>query len=316
MSRRRVGSEGIRGVANRELTPELALAVGRAAAEELGRGGRRPRLLLGRDTRLSGPMFEAALAAGVAAAGGDVDLAGVVPTPGVARLVAREGYDGGLVVSASDRPFDENGIVLLGADGRRVAEEVEGRVEERLESLPRPPAEVWPDGGAGPGEERPDVGEIRPAPAAGPRYVEDLLAALEVDLSDVRVLLDCAHGATYRLAPLAFRAVGAAVETVAADPDGRNINAGCGLAHPAFVAAHVLQGDFDLGLAFDGDGGRVLAVDATGRPVEDARARALVARAQPAWAGSAPSGSAPWGEDGLLTGLLLARALRPSNVTM
>lgn len=313
MSRRWFGSEGIRGVANRELTPELALAVGRAAAQELGGGGTRPRLLVGRDTRVSGPMLEAAVAAGVTAAGGDVDLAGVVPAPGVSRVVAGEVYDGGVVVSASDRPFDENGITLLGTDGRRLAAELEVRVEERLASLLRSPAESWADAGDVSGEERPDVGQIRPAPAVGPRYVEDLLAALSVDLSGLRVLLDCSHGATYRLAPLAFRAAGAAVETVGADPDGRNINAGCGSAHPEFLAAHALQGDFDLGLAFDGDGGRVLAVDATGRPVRAERVGAIVAGGQPAQTGRASSVHAASSDDGIMIGLLLGHALRRSG---
>jgi phosphoglucosamine mutase len=259
------GTDGIRGVANVDLTPELALRAGRAAAAVLGDGGT-ARLLIGRDTRLSGPMLEGALIAGITSVGGTAVLAGVVPTPAISRLVAADGsLSGGVVISASHNPYEDNGVKLFGSDGKKLPDEVEARVEAAMEHLEEP-------GVSGVG-----VGTVEPLPAAGPRYVEDLLGALEVDLSGLRVLLDCGHGATYRTSPLAFQLAGAHVETVCADPDGVNINAGCGSTHLEYVAARVVQGDYDLALAFDGDGDRVLAVDAMGRTVDGDQILAILA---------------------------------------
>lgn len=285
MSRKWFGTDGIRGVANVDLTPELAVRVGRAAAAVLGEGGG-ARLLVGRDTRRSGPMLEGALAAGITSLGGTAILAGVVPTPAVSRLVAAargavgavesraagtgdshgstragtgvgEGpYHGGVVISASHNPYEDNGIKIFGPDGKKLPDDVEARIEAAME-------ELGEAGAPGVG-----VGIVESLPAAGPRYVEDLLAALPVDLSGRRVLLDCGHGATYRTSPLAFQLAGAYVETVGADPDGLNINAGCGSTHLDYLAARIVQGDYDLGLAFDGDGDRVLAVDPAGNPVD------------------------------------------------
>jgi phosphoglucosamine mutase len=255
LTRKWFGTDGIRGVANVDLTAELALQVGRAAASVLGTAGT-SKLLVGRDTRLSGPMLESALAAGVASAGGTAVLAGVVPTPAVSRLVAAGDYSGGVVISASHNPFDDNGIKLFGPDGKKLPDAVELEVEAAMDASSDAP----PEG--------PHVGRIEQAPGAGAQYAEDLLAALDVDLTGLRVLLDCAHGATYRVAPLAFQMVGAKVETVCAEPDGVNINAGCGSTHLDFISAHVVQGEYDLGLAFDGDGDRVLAVDSAGNVVD------------------------------------------------
>ena len=265
MTRKWFGTDGIRGVANVDLTPELALRAGRAAAAVLGGSGAGARILVGRDTRLSGPMLEGALMAGIASAGGTAVLAGVVPTPAVSRLVAAGDYHGGVVISASHNPFQDNGIKLFGSDGKKLADAVELRVEHLMEAS------------VGTGSHGVEVGSALTLPGAGPQYVEDLLAALDVDLTGLRVLLDCGHGATYRVAPLAFQITGAVVETVCAEPDGVNINAGCGSTHLDFLSARVTQGDYDLGLAFDGDGDRVLAVDAGGDVVDGDQILAILA---------------------------------------
>lgn len=261
MSRRWFGTDGIRGVANVDLTPELALRVGRAAVRAL-RSEAPPRVLVGRDTRLSGPVLGSAVAAGVAAEGGGAYLGGVLPTPAVARLVVTRGFDFGVVISASHNPYRDNGIKIFGPDGHKLSDDLEKRVEEEME------------GGAvssGP------VGVIEEMVGAAPDYVEELLNTLDVDLSGVRVLLDCAQGAAFQVAPLAFRAAGAHVETICAQPDGTNINEGCGSTDIETLSSYVAQGDYDLGLAFDGDADRVLAVDAAGRSVDGDKIIAILA---------------------------------------
>ncbi len=248
-----------------DLTPELALRAGRAAAAVLGGGSRPARILVGRDTRVSGPMLEGALCAGIASAGGTAVLAGVVPTPAVSRLVAAGGFDGGVVISASHNPYQDNGIKLFGGDGKKLADAIELRVEALM------------DGPTEKGSHSVEVGSIESLPGAGARYVEDLLAALDVDLTGLRVLLDCGQGSTYRVAPLAFQLAGADVETTCAEPDGININAGCGSTHLDLLSALAAPGDYDLGLAFDGDGDRVLAVDAAGGVVDGDQILAILA---------------------------------------
>lgn len=270
MSRAWFGTDGIRGLANVDLTPELALTVGRAAAQVLG-GGRPARLLVGRDTRRSGPMLEAAVSAGIASAGGRAYLTGVIPTPGVSRLVSAEGFDGGVIISASHNPFADNGIKLLGADGKKLPDAVELEMESWLADMCAP-IESGTSGVAGD-----QVGTIEVFPGAVSRYVDDLLAVVKVDLSGLRVLLDCAHGAAYQAAPLVFAAAGAQVETAFARPDGVNINAQCGSTHPGALASLVVQGQFDLGLAFDGDADRVLAVDRTGTVIDGDQILTLLA---------------------------------------
>ena len=269
MSRAWFGTDGIRGLANVDLTPELALAVGRAAASVLG-GDKPARLLVGRDTRRSGHMLEAAVCAGIASVGGHASVMGVIPTPGVSRLVAAEGFDGGVIISASHNPFADNGIKLLGPDGKKLPDSAELEVESCLAAMD---ASVV---SATSGVTGDMVGTIEAFPGAVSRYVDDLLAAVQVDLSGLRVLLDCAHGAAYQAAPLAFAAAGAYVETAFARPDGVNINADCGSTHPGALASLVVQGQFDLGLAFDGDADRVLAVDRTGAVVDGDQILALL----------------------------------------
>ena len=243
------GTDGVRGRVGELLTPELAVAVGRAAATEAA--ARRPQVVIVRDTRESGPMLESGLAAGIAAAGGDAYLGGVLPTPAASILVRRHGLDLAAVVSASHNPWQDNGIKFFGPDGMKLDHEIEGRIEERIAQGPA---------SAGSG-----IGRIRTLEGAFDDYLRELTSVFEADLRGRRVLLDCANGATYRAAPAAFERLGASVETIAAEPDGRNINAGCGAIHPERLAQRIGESDAEIGFAFDGDGDRMLAVDRDGR---------------------------------------------------
>jgi phosphoglucosamine mutase len=261
VTRKLFGTDGVRGVAGTELTAELALALGRAAA--LQSPDDRPQVLIIRDTRESGPMLEAALAAGVAEGGGDAWLAGVLPTPAASILVRRHGLDLAAVVSASHNPWRHNGIKFFGPDGRKLDDEI----EERIETLV-----------ANGGPKDAQVGRVRELEGALDDYLRALLSTFRLDLSGRRVLLDCANGATYRAASCAFERLGAAVETIGAEPDGRNINQGCGSTHPERLAEAMSGADAEIGFAFDGDGDRVIAVDADGEIRDGDELIALCAR--------------------------------------
>ena len=250
----------MRGVAGEFLTAELALALARAATERLQAA--RPRVLVIRDTRESGEMLEAAVAAGIAAGGGEALLGGVLPTPGAPLLIGRHGYDLGVVLSASHNPYRDNGIKFFGADGYKLSDSAERELEQALEA--------GGDGGA--------VGRVRPLEGALEEYVEALQERFgRLDLGGRRIALDCANGATYRAAPEIFRRLGADVDVLADAPDGRNINAGCGSTHVEALATHVHAGGHDAGFAFDGDGDRVLAVDRQGVVVDGDELIALAA---------------------------------------
>jgi phosphoglucosamine mutase len=259
------GTDGVRGVAGELLTAELALALGRAATATAWEGADgSPQVLIVRDTRESGPMLEAALAAGVAAAGGHALLGGVLPTPGAPLLVRRHGLQLAAVVSASHNPFEDNGIKLFGPDGTKLADDREQRVEAIV---------------AGEAVERRPVGRVRDLHGAAADYLRELqLRFRDLDLSGRRVLLDCANGATHAVAPEIFRRLGAEVEALAVAPDGRNINDGCGSTHVEALAERMAGGDHDAGFAFDGDGDRVLAVDGRGEVVDGDELIALAAR--------------------------------------
>jgi phosphoglucosamine mutase len=257
---RHFGTDGVRGRVGDAITPELALSLGRAATEAAE--AERPQVVIVRDTRESGPMLEAALAAGIAEAGGDALLAGVLPTPAASVLVRRHGLDLAAVVSASHNPWHDNGIKFFGADGRKLEDAAENRIEELI-------------GGS---SEAPSAGRVRDLEGALDDYVRELTSAFRLDLSGMRVMLDCANGAAYRAAPLAFERLGASVETVADEPDGRNINAGCGSTHLEVLAERIRGSDADIGFAFDGDADRVLAVDRNGRVHDGDELIALGAR--------------------------------------
>jgi phosphoglucosamine mutase len=258
------GTDGVRGIAGEFVTAELALALARAATERLRVD--LPRALIIRDTRESGEMLEAAVAAGVAAAGGEALIGGVLPTPGAPLLIERYGFDLGVVLSASHNPYRDNGIKFFGGDGFKLSDETEHEIEAALDDPAR-----W-EGRNG------HVGRVRTLHGT----TEDYLRALherfgELDLSGRRIALDCANGATYRVAPEIFRRLGADVDVLADAPDGRNINAGCGSTHVEVLATHVRDGGHDAGFAFDGDGDRVLAVDRRGVVVDGDELIALAA---------------------------------------
>jgi phosphoglucosamine mutase len=266
LARKLFGTDGVRGVAGELLTAELALSLGRAATAQAAADA--PRVLVIRDTRESGEMLEAALGAGVTAAGGDVLLAGVLPTPAAPLLLRRYGLDLAAVISASHNPYRDNGIKFFAADGFKLSDEDELAIEARLEELAGGrPAGSGADGATGPRLKR--IGRVRALHGTQ----EDYLRALHdrfanLDLSGLDVVLDCANGATYRAAPEIFRRLGAVVTALNETPDGRNINAGCGSTHVDQLAQAVVDGGHDVGFAFDGDGDRVLAVDRAGVVVD------------------------------------------------
>ncbi len=269
-SRKLFGTDGVRGEAGTFLTAELATSIGRAATASLEK--ERPQVLIVRDTRESGPMLEAALAAGIASAGGDALLAGVLPTPAAAILVRRLGLDLAAVVSASHNPFQDNGIKFFSGAGTKLPDEVEARIEALMEGGG---PDLTQGDGAPPAAE---PGRIEELHGGEDDYLRELAAAFPIDLSGRKVMLDCAHGATYRVAPRIFEQLGAEVETVGVDPDGRNINDGVGSTHVQALAKRVAASDAEIGFAFDGDGDRVLAVDAAGKVHDGDELIALAAR--------------------------------------
>jgi phosphoglucosamine mutase len=262
--RKLFGTDGVRGEAGTFLTAEVALALGRAATASLE--VERPQVLIVRDTRESGPMLESALAAGVAEAGGDALCAGVLPTPAAAVLVRKLGLDLAAVVSASHNPYKDNGIKFFGAAGSKLTDRAEARIEAVLGAGPEPAA----------------PGRVHELSGGEEDYLRALQAAFPLDLSGVRVALDCANGATHRVGPAIFERLGAEVDAVAVEPDGRNINDDCGSTHLDNLAAHVASSGATVGFAFDGDGDRVLAVDAGGRAHDGDELIALLARGQAA----------------------------------
>jgi phosphoglucosamine mutase len=245
------GTDGVRGVANRDLTPELAFAIGRAAVTALA-STRRPRFVVGRDTRASGLMLESALAAGACSAGGDVIRVGTVPTPAVAFMIPDLGAQVGAVISASHNPAEDNGIKLFSGDGFKLPDAVEDEIERLVAER------------NGPRPEGADVGRISDAVEEPDRYIDHVAGAAAAPLDGMRVVVDAANGAAWRLAPEALRRAGAKVDAINAEPDGTNINAGCGATHPRVVAAAVVERGADAGVAFDGDADRALFADAEG----------------------------------------------------
>jgi phosphoglucosamine mutase len=254
------GTDGVRGAAGEFLTPELATGLGRAAAAVSP--AESPQVLIVRDTRESGEMLEAALAAGVASGGGDALLGGVLPTPGASLLVRRFGFDLAAVVSASHNPYRDNGIKFFGPDGTKIEVAQEERIERFLDGA----------------RAASSIGRVRGLHGAAGDYLRELeLRFAELDLSGTRVLLDCANGATHRVAPEIFRRLRAEVQAIAVEPDGRNINRECGSTHVERLAAEMVRGGHDVGFAFDGDGDRVLAVDRTGAVVDGDELMAIAA---------------------------------------
>lgn len=261
------GTDGIRGVANVELTPEMAFKIGRAGASVLSGKGGPAAFLVARDPRISGAMLEGALSAGLTSAGADVYLAGVISTPATAYLTKQQAVCGGVMISASHNPYSDNGIKFFNADGFKLSDEVEDEIERLYfmaeDSLPRPNADK--------------IGRIHPIVDAGDQYIRFLLSHIPFRFDGCRIALDCANGAASNLAPAAFRALGAEVVAVHNTPDGLNINNACGSTSPGEVSRVVLQTGAQLGFTFDGDADRVLAVDEQGKLIDGDTIMAVLA---------------------------------------
>jgi phosphoglucosamine mutase len=257
--RKLFGTDGVRGPVGELLTPDLAVRLGRAAA--LQAEAERPQVLIVRDTRESGPMLEDALAAGVAAGGGDAMLAGVLPTPAASVLARRLTFDLAGVVSASHNPYADNGIKFFDSRGIKLDDETEAAIEARLDE-----------------ETGENVGGVRRLEGAFDDYIRELRTAFQLDLSGMRIALDCANGATHRAAPVIFRTLGAELELTGVEPDGRNINADCGSTHPEGLIELVRSSGAQIGFAYDGDGDRMLAVDGSGELHDGDDLIALIAK--------------------------------------
>ncbi|MDF9408531.1 phosphoglucosamine mutase [Pelotomaculum isophthalicicum JI] len=262
------GTDGVRGVANHKLSPELAFKLGRAGAHILARDGAGNRMVIGKDTRISGDMLEAALVAGICSAGVDVIKLGVMPTPAIAYLTRDLKAAGGVVISASHNPVEDNGIKFFSASGYKLPDEteeaIEALVEEECADVP------YPTGG--------DVGRSYQMDDAVDRYVKYVKDNFSTRLKGLRIVVDCANGAAFQVAPRVFSELGAAVLPIFNKPDGININDGCGSTHPEALMGAVVSTGADLGLAHDGDADRVLAVDAKGRLVDGDQIMVMCAR--------------------------------------
>ncbi len=253
------GTDGVRGVANRELTPELAFRIGRAEGSlAAARVSGRPKVLIGRDTRVSGEMLEAALTAGLLSVGADVERLGIISTPGVAWLTKSLQAAAGIMISASHNPVEDNGIKIFGPDGFKLTDQEEEHIErlldEPVDSLLRP------TGG--------DVGRVREASGSVQDYLDYLSQTIQGDFQGLKLVLDCAHGAASYLAPRLFRGLGAEVAVIGGEPNGVNINDGVGSTHPERLQEEVKKRQANVGLAFDGDADRLMAVDEDGEVVD------------------------------------------------
>lgn len=280
MTRRYFGTDGIRGLSNRfPMTPDLAMRVGIAAGTIFRRGGHRHRVVIGKDTRLSGYMLENAMVAGFTAAGLDAFVLGPIPTPAVAMLTRSLRCDLGVMISASHNPFADNGIKLFGPDGYKLSDELELQIEDMLEK------DIYGQLAA-----PNDIGRAKRIDGVHDRYVEFAKRTLprDVTLHGLRVAIDCANGAAYKVAPAALWELGAEVVTIGNEPNGTNINLECGSTHPDALQKKVHETRADIGIALDGDADRVIIVDENGTVVDGDQLMAVVAET--------------WAQDGTLRG--------------
>jgi phosphoglucosamine mutase len=264
------GTDGIRGVANEPpLMPDLAYRVGRELVATLAaqHSSERVRVVIGRDTRRSGPLLEAAMVAGLLSAGADCFSVGVLPTPGIALLTRELDAHGGIVLSASHNPFEDNGIKLFSSEGTKFPDAWEEQIESRLKAADSAPRARGPA-----------IGRLITYDRAEKDYVDFLTRCFPLDLAGLTIVLDCAHGATYHVAPSVFRRLGARVVTLCARPDGTNINAGCGALHPEGLGRRLSAVHADVGFAFDGDGDRLISVDHLGQIRDGDYALAIAGR--------------------------------------
>jgi len=248
------GTDGVRGIANTELTSEIAYGLGRAGAYVLTEGTHKPKILVAKDTRISGDMLEAALVSGILSVGAEAVILGVVPTPAVAHLIREYNADAGIMISASHNPVEYNGIKFFDNRGYKLPDELEDEIQRVIESgfegVPSPTGQ--------------SLGRSHIEIAAIDEYIDYALSTIPVDLKGLRVALDCANGACYSAAVKAFRELGAEVYVINDNPDGTNINEKCGSTHPEELQEYVVKKKCDLGFAFDGDADRCLAVDEKG----------------------------------------------------
>lgn len=256
---RMFGTDGVRGVANRDLDCQLAFKLGQAGAYVLSKGKKKPKILIGKDTRLSGDMLEAALIAGICSAGADALAVGVMPTAAIAYLTRHYGADAGVVISASHNPMEYNGIKFFDCNGYKLPDKMEDEIEAIIKGQERVdiPAPVG-DG----------IGRKVPVPNAVQDYVNFLKNTIDVDLKGLKLAVDCANGAAYKVAPMVFSQLGADVTVINDNPNGVNINCNCGSTHPEGLQKLVLEVGADVGLAFDGDADRLIAVDEKGQLVD------------------------------------------------
>lgn len=250
------GTDGVRGEANKGLTPELAFRLGKAGAYVLGKGQERAKILIGKDTRISGDMLEAALAAGICSMGVDVLRLGVLPTPGIAYLTRSLGGNAGVVISASHNSFEDNGIKFFDGRGFKLSDEIESEIEDALEYIDKV---VTPCGNG--------IGRVIEVENAAEGYM-DFLKSTTVNLHGLKIVVDCANGAAYQVGPKILAELGAEIIPLFNQPDGININVNCGSTHPEALARAVLENGADIGLAFDGDADRMIVVDENGTIID------------------------------------------------
>jgi len=256
--RKYFGTDGVRGIANTELTCDLAYKLGRAGGYVLAQGKEKVKVVVGKDTRISGDMLESALTAGLMSVGCDVITVGVVPTPAVAYLIKKYEADCGVVISASHNPVEYNGIKFFNQDGYKLDDQVELNIEEHIDNIEK--VDYHPVGD--------QVGKKMHMHDAERDYIDYLKSIINVDFRGLKVVLDCANGAAYKIAPIVFDELGASVVTINSDPNGNNINDKCGSTHPQKLQEAVIAHKADLGLAYDGDADRLIAVDENGTIVD------------------------------------------------
>jgi len=266
------GTDGIRGAANEyPLTADVIINIGRAVASIFSGANKRAKIIIGKDTRESGSMIEDALASGICSTGGDACLAGVLPTPAVAHLTSSTDASAGIVISASHNPFYDNGIKIFDGAGCKLADQKENEIEHRVLNEQTGPANRKSVRGAG------NLESLKDAPE---RYLSFLKGTLRdtTFFNGMKIILDCSNGATYAVAPQLFNDLGAQVEAINVNPDGKNINANCGSEHPEALIDTLIAKKADIGLAFDGDGDRLIAIDEKGQVITGDRILAICAR--------------------------------------
>ena len=263
------GTDGVRGVANSELTPELAFNLGKAGAAVLSQGNKRPVIVIGKDTRLSGDMLENALAAGILAVGGNVIKVGVIPTPAVAYLTRYYRADAGIVISASHNPFEYNGIKFFNGQGYKLDDSIEEKIEDIIMRGIDANAHVTGD----------QIGRCLEAEeSAIELYCNSLLETIDISLEGMKIVLDCANGAAFEIAPKVYRKLGADVTVIGDEPNGININEAIGSTHPEKLQREVINCQADLGLAYDGDADRLIVVDEKGNVIDGDRTICICAK--------------------------------------